>query len=102
MSDDTNRPGLTIRDIVGCEGCADSLTLADRLSLIADLVSGLPHGPGTPGPGLELGESVEAYELLTEALIDGAPGLDRPNENYVSVRINGLWFGASKPKTEGK
>lgn len=79
----------------------EGLTPVDRLKRIADLVSGLPHGPGTPGPGLELGESAEAFALLTEQTkrID-VPHLKRGE--YVSVCINGLWIGASMPKTEGK
>lgn len=80
---------------------SEGLTPADRLSLIADLVSGLPHGPGTPGPGLELGESAEAYALLSEMSV-GRDSNYFERDRYTCVRINGLWIGASKPKTEGK
>lgn len=74
---------------------------ADLLSIISDCVARLPHGPGTPGPGLELGESAEAYALLDEQTKrPEVPHLKRGE--YVSVCINGLWIGASRPKTEGK
>ena len=80
------------------------LTPAARMSLIADLVSGLPHGDS---PALELGLSVEGHALIRQMVMDGAQGMssehmDSNGIDYACVRIGGLWIGASKPKTEGK
>ena len=77
------------------------LTPAGRLSMIADLVSGLPHGTESDSPGLELGHSAEAFALVGGIPETPAcPGIDEPH--YVARRLGGLWIGASMPKTEGK
>lgn len=90
---------LTIRGIVGCEGCADSLTPADRLSLIADLVSGLPHDSNGTVPYLVLGRNAEAFDLIKGLALKMPEGL--VNGDYATVRLGGMWFEAKQP-TEGK
>lgn len=90
--------------VAAVKGKAQPPRPVDRLSLIADLVSGLPHGDA---PGLELGHSVEGHALIRQMVLDGAQGMssehmDSNGIDYACVRINGLWIGASKPKTEGK
>lgn len=89
-------------EVQGVGAVMANLSGTDLLSIIADCVARLPHGPGTPGPALELGQSTEAHALICQMVREGAPGFCRESDEYATAQINGLWIGASKPKTEGK
>jgi len=82
----------------------EGLTHPDRLKQIADLVSGLPHSGEPTEPALDLGPNADAFALVTELRKqhDGCDVQMEGERRFVHVYLNGLWIGASMPKTEGK